>query len=108
MAGAKTHHAAAAALFKGNNMKFYETKREAYLAVLDWAASRREDWHVSAPAEITRAAGAWTRDSVAPFYRARATPFVRVYSSRARGPFARDDERQGGTASAVFEAAFPL
>ena len=88
-------------------MRFYETEREAYLAALDWAASRRIDWDVSAPVEIFRDAGPWTRDSVAPYYRERATPIVRVYQARARGPFARDDERRSGTASAVFETAFP-
>jgi len=88
-------------------VKFYETEREAYLAALDWAASCRIDWDATAPVEIFRDAGPWTRDSVAPFYRERATPIVRVYQARARGPFSRDDERYKGIASAVFEAAFP-
>jgi hypothetical protein len=88
-------------------VRFYETEREAYLAALEWAASRRIDWDVTAPVEIFRREGPWTRNFVAPFYRERATPKVRIYQARARGPFARDDERYKGTASAVFEAAFP-
>lgn len=88
-------------------MQFYETEREAYMAALAWAASRREDWATTAPVEIFRNEGPWTRGFVAPFSRAQATPFVRVYQARTRGPFARDSERYMGMSSDLFEAAFP-